>query len=178
MKTVKLKDGSEIVIRKAEVDDAEQMALFKQYISQESDFLSYGANEIEESAESQARLIQSANSAENSVIILAIVNEEIAGFVTFNGGFRVRKKHSGDMGIAVRKKYWGKGIGNLLVEALIEWARNTETVRKINLLTRTDNATAISLYEKYGFIKEGILTRDVCINGVFYDSLSMGLFID
>jgi RimJ/RimL family protein N-acetyltransferase len=178
MKTVKLKDGSELVIRNVMVDDAEQMAQFKQYISQESDFLSFGKNEIEKSAECEAQLIQSTSAAENSVIIIAVANEEIAGFVTFNGGFRVRKKHSGDMGIAVRKQYWGKGIGNLLMEALIEWARNTKTVRKINLLTRTDNAAAISLYEKYGFTKEGILTRDVIINGIFYDSFSMGLFID
>jgi RimJ/RimL family protein N-acetyltransferase len=82
------------------------------------------------------------------------------------------------MGISVRKKYWGLGIGSLLLKVIIEWAKGTQVIRKIDLLTRADNEKAMKLYEKYGFRKEGILTRDMCINGIFYDSVSMGLPID
>lgn len=178
MKTVMLKDDSELVIRKAETEDAGRMVVFKQTISRESDFLSFGENEIEITAETERKLIESANEADNSVILIAVANGEVAGFVTFSGGSRVRKRHAGEMGIAVRQKYWKKGIGNRLLEAVIEWAESTKVVRKINLLTRADNANAIRLYEKYGFVKEGILTRDICINGIFYDSLLMGLCID
>ena len=177
MKTVTLKNGSELFIRKAAAEDAELMARFKRCISGESDFLSYGENEIEISAKTEEHAISAENAKDNSVIIIALCGGEIAGFVTFSGGARARKRHSGEMGIAVRKDYWGLGIGNFLLEFLIDWAKQTQIVRKINLLTRADNQKAVSLYEKYGFLKEGTITRDLCVGGVFYDSLSMGLLI-
>jgi RimJ/RimL family protein N-acetyltransferase len=178
MKKVILKNGKELLIRKAAEEDTEQMAQFKTFISGESDFLSFGENEIEITAKTERESIRSANAKDNSVIIIALIDEEVAGFVTFNGGVKIRKRHAGEMGISVRKKYWGLGIASLLLEILIEWAKGTQMIRKIDLLTRADNEKAIKLYEKYGFKREGILTRDLCINGVFYDSFSMGLSID
>ncbi len=178
MKKEILKNGEELFIRKAIPDDAEQMARFKIHISGESDFLSFGENEIEITAETERQRIQSENAADNSVIIIALINGEIVGFVTFKGGDRVRKKHAGEMGISVRQQYWGLGIGSMLLEVLIEWAKKTRIIKKIDLLTRVDNEKAVKLYEKYGFKKEGVLTRDMCIRGQFYDSFTMGLQID
>lgn len=178
MKKVMLKNKKELLIRKAVEEDAGQMAQFKTYISGESDFLSFGENEIEIAAETERKIIQSENATDNSVIIIALIDGEVAGFITFKGGAKIRKRHAGEMGISVRKKYWGLGIASLLLEVLIEWAKGTQIIRKIDLLTRADNEKAIRLYEKYGFKKEGILTRDLCINGVFYDSVSMGLPIN
>lgn len=178
MKKVTLKNRSELLIRKATEEDAEQMSQFKMHISRESDFLSFGENEIEITAETEREIIQTENSTDNSVIIIALMNGEIAGFITFKGGAKIRKRHAGEMGICVRKKYWGLGIASLLLQVLIEWAKGTQIIRKIDLLTRADNEKAIKLYEKYGFEKEGLITRDLCINGIFYDSVSMGLQID
>ena len=178
MKKVRLKNGSELLVRKATEEDAEQMAQFKMHISRESDFLSFGENEIEITAETERRIIQTENTTDNSVIIIALIDDEIAGFVTFKGGAKIRKRHAGEMGISVRKKYWGLGIGSLLLKVIIDWAKGTQVIRKMDLLTRADNEKAMKLYEKYGLKKEGILTRDMCINGVFYDSVSMGLPID
>lgn len=178
MKKVILKNRSELLIRKATEEDAEQMSQFKMHISRESDFLSFGENEIEITAETERKIIQTENSTDNSVIIIALMNGEIAGFITFKGGAKIRKRHAGEMGICVRKKYWGLGIASLLLQVLIEWAKGTQIIRKIDLLTRADNEKAIKLYEKYGFEKQGLLTRDLCINGIFYDSVSMGLQID
>lgn len=178
MKNIRLKNGKELIIRKATERDAENMALFKIGISGESDFLSFGENEIEIKPETEREIIQTENAKDNSVVMIAVIDGEIAGFVTFAGGSRVRKRHAGEMGISVRKKYWGLGIGNFMMEALIEWAKGTGIIRKINLLTRADNEKAIKLYEKYGFQKEGIVRRDLNVNGVFYDSACMGLLVD
>lgn len=183
MKKVILKNGGELLIRKAAESDGEEMAKFKIGISGESDFLSYGRDELEITPETERKIIASENGADNSVIILGLMDGEIAGFVTFKGGARVRKRHGGEMGIAVRRKYWGLGLGGLLVEALLveallEWARGTGIVRKIDLVTRADNEKAIKLYERYGFWKEGVLTRNLCIGGLFYDAVSMGRPVD
>nr|WP_319489935.1 GNAT family protein [uncultured Caproiciproducens sp.] len=178
MKKIILKNGKELIIRKAAEEDAEQMVQFRTHISRESDFLSFGEDEIEITAEKERSIIQCENTKDNSIIIIALINEEIAGFISFKGGDRIRKRHAGKMGVSVRKQFWGLGIGNILLKSLIEWAIGTRIIKKIDLLTRADNEKAIKLYEKYGFRKEGILTRDLCIKGKFYDSLSMGLQID
>ncbi len=39
--------------------------------------------------------------------------------------------------------------------------RQSETIRKINLRMRVDNLPAIRLYEKFGFVQEGRLTREL-----------------
>jgi RimJ/RimL family protein N-acetyltransferase len=82
------------------------------------------------------------------------------------------------MGISVRKAYWNLGIGYEMLDFLIKWAKDSGVVRKIDLLVRSDNQNAIRLYEKLGFKQEGLITRNFCIDGKFYDSLYMGLLID
>ncbi|MCT8976371.1 ribosomal protein S18-alanine N-acetyltransferase [Clostridium sp. CX1] len=57
--------------------------------------------------------------------------------------------------IAVHPEYRGIGAGNLLLEALIEICK-IESICKITLEVRKSNKIAQSLYEKYGFIQEGI----------------------
>ena len=178
MKKSTLRNGEELVIRRATEDDAEQMAQLKSHISRESDFLSFGENEIEITVEKELESIRSANKTDNTIVIIALVDGEIAGFICFIGGKKARKRHAGEIGIAVRKKYWGSGIGANLLETLIDWAKSTNIIKKIDLLTRFDNENAIKLYEKYGFKKEGIITRDLCIKGRFYDAYCMGLQID
>ena len=57
--------------------------------------------------------------------------------------------------MAVKKCRQGQGIGKMLVEELIK--RVTETgVTTLHLEVRESNAPAISLYEKLGFVQQGI----------------------
>jgi RimJ/RimL family protein N-acetyltransferase len=177
LKKVILKNGKELTIRKATAEDAVKMAQYKTTIAAESDFLTFGENEIEITAQKERQSIESINSRPNSMIAVALLDEEIVGSIVLRGGERIRVKHVGEIGVSVRKPYWGLGIGKFLLEYLIEWAEGTGIIRKINLKVRTDNENAIKLYEKYGFKKEGTITRDFLINEKFYDSFSMGLLI-
>ncbi|SDI39103.1 hypothetical protein SAMN05443529_13626 [Desulfosporosinus hippei DSM 8344] len=55
MKKVTLKNGRELLIRKATVNDVEEMAKFKMCISGESDFLSFGKGELEITPETERK---------------------------------------------------------------------------------------------------------------------------
>ncbi|QEK13126.1 GNAT family N-acetyltransferase [Crassaminicella thermophila] len=178
MKEIILRNGNKLIIRKATSEDAEKTANYKTVIAGESDFLTFGENEIAITTEKERESIESINCKDNSIMIIALLDDEIVGLIVFRGGDRVRVRHVGEIGVTVRKSHWGLGIGSFLFEFLIEWAKQTGIIRKMNLRVRTDNENAIKLYEKYGFKKEGILKRDFYINGIFYDSISMGLLID
>ena len=70
------------------------------------------------------------------------------------------------------------GIGEELIRYLIDWSRSSGIIRKINLKVRTDNARGIRLYKKLGFEEEGTVRRDFQLDGVFYDSMLMGMLIE
>lgn len=174
---MRIKDGRELIIRKAKIEDSEKLAEYMKAIPLETDFLTFGENELKITAEIEEKIISSIRSKDNSIMLLAIIDGEIAGNCTFRAGERKRVRHTGEFGITVRKPYWGLGIGSILMESLISWAKDTKIIRKINLRVRIDNQKAIKLYEKFGFEKEGILRREFMIDGEFYDSILMGLLL-
>ncbi len=178
MERVLLNNGETVVVREAVVADAEGLIQYIKTIAGESDFLTFGTGEFEITVEKEREILEAYSKAENKIFLVAEVHDEIIGCVTFAGGGRERIKHTGEFGISIRQKYWGQGIGTKLLTNLITWAKDTGIVRKINLRVRSDNERGIKLYTKIGFVKEGLLTRDMYTNGKFYDSLQMGLQID
>jgi RimJ/RimL family protein N-acetyltransferase len=62
-----------------------------------------------------------------------------------------------------------------MVDALVDWARATGFVTKINLRVRTDNPRAIALYKRKGFVIEGTISREMFLDGKYYSHHWMGL---
>lgn len=177
MKEIKIKNGK-IIIRKALKSDANELVNYLDLISKESDYLTFGEGESDITVEQEEEFIESANNKNNTLFIVAEMNEKIIGNLNFSAGQRKRIAHTGEFGVSVLKEYWGNGIGKELIKYLIQWSKNSGLIRKINLRVRIDNTKAIKLYKELGFFEEGIIKRDFLIDNKFYDSLSMGLLID
>lgn len=178
MKEIKLKDGNTIVIREANKSDAKNMIDYVNQISIESDNLTFGEGEFGISIEHEEQFLDGISKQKNALFIIAEFEGIIIGNLNFSGGTRPRTAHTGEFGVSVLKDYWGKGLGTELVSYLIDWSKNSELIRKINLRVRTDNTSAIYVYEKLGFKVEGTITRELRVNDRFYDTLFMGLTID
>jgi RimJ/RimL family protein N-acetyltransferase len=172
-----IKNGQTLLIRQAAVEDARAVLAYLHAISGETDYLTFGPGELEHTEADEVVFIQKCRMTGNLLFLLGLVDGAIAAHLTFTAGHRPRVRHSGEFGLAVRQAYWGLGIGSLLVDALIEWARGTGIVTKINLRVRTDNARAIALYERKGFEREGTLRRETLIEGRYYDLHWMSLLL-
>ena len=78
--------------------------------------------------------------------------------------------------IAVHEGHQGQGVGKLMLKHLIDWAKATRSVEKIELHVRATNLQAIALYKNMGFVEEGRLKRRIKISETQYlDDLTMGL---
>ncbi len=82
--------------------------------------------------------------------------------------------HIGTLGIGVSAPYRGRGIGNALIEAALQKAR-LKGLTRIELTVRENNKLAICMYEKLGFVVEGIHNDAVCINGEYENHVFMAL---
>lgn len=70
---------------------------------------------------------------------------------------------------------WGQGIATMLIQRLIDFAKNQAKVELISLEVRSDNVAAIHLYEKFGFQKYGTFPGFLKINGKWIDADCMVL---
>jgi RimJ/RimL family protein N-acetyltransferase len=171
----RLQNGHVLVIREAAVKDAHAILKYIQDISGESDFLSFGPGEFEITAAEEEEFLRKYHTLDNHIYIIGLVNDTIVSTLTFSAGRRPRVRHSGELGVSVRKRYWRLGIGSLMLDTLIDWARGTRIVKKINLRVRTDNQRAIVLYKRKGFTIEGTIHKEIFLHGKYFDHYWMGL---
>jgi RimJ/RimL family protein N-acetyltransferase len=177
-RTLVLRDGRRVRIRRAEPDDASAILAYLGRVGGESINLTFGTEGPGLSEEEEREYLTRVAAADNSLAIVALAGDEIVGGLTFDGGRRARLRHAGEFGISVLQSYAGQGLGKALVEYMLAWAERSGVVRKINLKVRVDNLPAIRLYERMGWVPEGRTTRDTLIDGEFNDCLLMGREVD
>jgi len=170
-----VKNNRTLVIREAVVEDAAAVLDYVNGVSGESDYLTFGPGEFEHTLAEEEQFLRNFHESYNQIMLLGLLDDEIASVLSFSAGRRARVRHFGEFGLSVRKTYWGLGIGALMLDALIAWARDTSIVKKINLSVRTDNQRAIALYERKGFAIEGMIRRAIYMDGRYYHNYWMGL---
>lgn len=173
-----LKDGSLLFVREATREDAGAMLEYVESISGESDFLTFGPGEFGVTMSDEADFLERSYMSPNRLCLVAFIGGELVGSLTFQGGARPRTRHCGEMGVSVRKAYWGLEIASYLIDLLLGWAREGGLVRKINLRVRSDNERGILLYERKGFLTEGKVSRDIFLKGRFHECIYMGIAVD
>lgn len=170
-----LDSGHVLLIREAAAEDACAVLEYVHDISGESDFLTFGPGEFELTEPEEEAFLRKSRAADNQLYILGEIDEAIVTTLNFSAGRRPRTRHSGEFGLSVRKPHWGLGIGSWMIDALVDWARDTQIVKKINLRVRTDHHRAVLLYQRKGFVKEGTISREILLNGRYFDQDCMGL---
>jgi putative acetyltransferase len=84
-----------------------------------------------------------------------------------------RRRHVGQIGMAVRDDWQGKGVGTALMQAAVDLADKWLNLERLELDVYIDNERAIGLYKKFGFEIEGTLSRFAFRDGQYVDSYTM-----
>ena len=73
----------------------------------------------------------------------------------------------------MRDDWQGKGVDTALMEACLDLADNWLGLTRLDLRVYVDNATVISLYERFGFEIEGTHKRFAFRKGEYVDAYVM-----
>ena len=160
------------LIREAVPDDAEKMISYLNQVGGESDNLLHGKNEFTVPVEGVKRKLAMSKDSENSVVLIALENNEIIARAEIDGYYPTRIRHRAIFSISVRKDYWDQGIGTEMIESIFEQAKKMK-IRIIELEVIADNVRAIHLYHKMGFVDIGTYKEYFFVNGMYKDAMVM-----
>jgi RimJ/RimL family protein N-acetyltransferase len=168
---------SEFTIRVAVPDDAEAIIAFMKILADEPhNGVSFAsAADVAFTLEEERGLIQGAadHPTSNWLVAFDSQNRLIAHSGVF-GGRRVFR-HTVSLGISVAKEWRNKGVGTAVMRAQIDWAAANPQVHRLELEVFAGNERAIHVYEKLGFVREG-MRRDYALkDGKFQDSILMSM---
>jgi RimJ/RimL family protein N-acetyltransferase len=160
------------IIREAVSDDAEKMISYLNLVGGESDNLLHGKNEFNVPIEGVKRKLAMSKESQNSIVLIALENEQIIARAELDGYYPARIRHRAKFSISVRKDYWNQGIGTEMLKRIFEQAKKMD-LRIIELEVISDNERAINLYHKMGFADIGIYKDYFYVNEMFKDALVM-----
>lgn len=152
-----------IVIRKADREDAAEILQYLNKVGGETDNLTFGSEGVPFTVEMEEEYLSRLENSRDSVMLLATEDGRIVGNASLNRLSR-RMSHRGDFAVSVMREFWNKGIGSRLLKEIIAFAKEN-SFEVIDLQVRCDNVSAIRLYEKYGFEKIGTHPAFFKING-------------
>lgn len=87
------------------------------------------------------------------------------------------RAHAGRLGIWLVPEARGKGIGAQLLAAAIAKAPH-KGITRVELTVRVENLNAKALYERFGFVVEGLQRRSTRVAGEYSDAWAMALLLD
>ncbi|AKU93219.1 GNAT family N-acetyltransferase [Vulgatibacter incomptus] len=106
--------------------------------------------------------------------LVACAGDDVVGQLGLHASSRPRRLHVGELGMGVRDDWQGRGVGTALLRAALDLADRWLQLRRIELQVYADNAAAIALYRRHGFVLEGTHRDFAFRDGAYVDALSMG----
>jgi RimJ/RimL family protein N-acetyltransferase len=120
------------------------------------------------------RAFVKSNIAEGHPQVVAVVDGEVVGWCDIRRNARETHAHCGTLGMGIVPAYRDKGLGRRLITAALDAARELG-LHRVELHVHADNPRAIALYEKVGFVREGVARDAVKIDGRFIDAIQMAV---
>lgn len=112
----------------------------------------------------------------DSHLLVAEVDGKVVGVVGLSVNKNPRLRHSGSLGISIRKEYQGQGIGRRLMEKILDLADNWLMLIRVELGVLEDNEKAIKLYKSFGFELEGKKRYSIVRDGEYMDEYLMARY--
>jgi len=170
---VTLRDGRAALVRRVEPRDAEAIIEHVNEVAAEKIYIM--TEQLEKTVAEEDDFLRTLD-ARKTLYLVAIVGGQLVATADIHRGKFEKNAHTASLGIAVRKAARGQGLGKVIMEDMLRWAKS-EGVRKVTLGVFATNESAIALYRELGFTEEGRLRGEVVLSGQPVDELLMALWL-
>lgn len=165
------KTGETVILRPVQIEDAKQIIEAVEQIIQSG---SYIQKEVPRTLDNEQNFIHKMIDLDNMYIV-AEINQEIVGIARVIRGELEMKRHIGIFRTWLINTAQGKGIGSEIMKYTLKWCE-IHQLHKLCLTVFASNDLAHKLYERYGFVQEGVQKEQVKINGLYDDEVFMAYF--
>lgn len=162
-------EALDIVIREAKPSDAESLLQHLKTTATETGFMTMGKEGPRITANEEKKQLARLQASCNNVLLVAVHQEEVIGSASVHADSSPKIEHIGEVGIVIAKEYWGLGLGTLMLEEILDWATNSDIIKRLELTVQARNKKARHLYEKMGFQLEATMQRGVKDEGQYHD---------
>jgi RimJ/RimL family protein N-acetyltransferase len=170
------RDGRAWRLRPARPTDAKALTRLFAAVRAEGRWLATPASAVSEPSESF--FIGEMIRGGDTLVLVAEADGEIVGNVLVSVERSSVSDHIGTLSVAVLEGWRDVGIGSEMVRAAQEWTR-AHGLAKLALGVFPDNERAIAVYERAGFVREGLRRRQYRgFTSGFRDELLMAWFPD
>lgn len=114
---------------------------------------------------------------ENNEIVFAIIMKNNNLHIGWAGIYEINwVSRNGELRFFIgERKYWEKGLATESVSLLIDYAFNKLNLHRVYGGANKENHGSIKVFQKLGFIQEGISKEGHFRNGRYYDLIRFGL---
>ena len=173
-KTVRLEDGTELIMKSPAQGDEEAMLDFLKTLSAETIYMIRYPEEVTMTVSEEREILEKFSSDPKSAMIGLFENSRCIGNIGINPiGVQTKISHRASIGIGLRKEFWGRGLGKkLLSEGLV--IAGKMGYERVELGVYESNVRAIHLYESAGFEVCGKTPKAFRLkNGTYEDEIVM-----
>jgi RimJ/RimL family protein N-acetyltransferase len=143
------------LIRGADPADAEQLTRLAEAVSAEPGGWLISTGGEWRSVGDERRYLKALRRYPHAAVFVAERDDgALVGRLSVSRDTHPASSHVADLGLMVASDTRRQGVGRALLQAAVEWARGAG-VRKLELHVFPWNDAAISLYEAFGFEREG-----------------------
>ncbi|MDP4587191.1 MAG: GNAT family N-acetyltransferase [Flavobacteriales bacterium] len=169
------RSGKHVIVRPAAPEDAEDLIKLKKRYINGSDTIPLLVSEYLNTVEQEAALISQLNSSDNSLLLLAEQHGKLIGNIDLIGSARSRMDHTAMLGVGLLLEARNRGIGSILMNQAIEWAKYNPKLKLVWLDTYSSNLVGLTLYDKMGFKVAGVVPGFFEQNGQSHSKVQMYL---
>ncbi len=172
-----LKNGKTVQIESCRVSDAEYIIAYLRQIALDTKNLMREPEEVTMTLDDEIKFIEKIQKSSNNCMYCVWDKRKLISVTGFNGIPLKRACHKASLGISILPKYQNLGLGYKLMCVLIDTAKQ-RGIHRLELDVRVDNPDAIYVYEKAGFVKEGIKKDAFFIDGQYVDLQMMAIILE
>lgn len=158
-KTITLKNGQTCILRSPTIGDAENMLSYLRQTSGETPFMARYEDEVTMTADEESTFLSAIIDDPKAAMIAAFIDGRLVANVGLSRvANREKYAHRAELGISIKRDFWGLGLGTVMMSAAIDAAK-AMGYEQLELEVVTENLRAVTLYQRYEFETFGTRER-------------------